>query len=273
MVKILILGGSGLVGRALINELNEGHDVYGTFASSVITSLPGDKQFQLEVQEIGKLVEIVSLIQPDIVISCLRGEFDHQLKFHKRIAEVLRNTKSRLYFFSTTNVFDGDFSKSHVETDPPIAESDYGKFKIECEKMLKDILADRAIILRIPAIWGKNSRRWNLIQESIKNNKSIDVYSNLICNNLLDVDLARQLRFIIENNLKGIFHMGSADTMSQSQFFEQILSKLGDNLDLLQYSLFEDNSQTYYFMLNTNRNDLPESLKSTNKDIISYLLG
>ena len=95
------------------------------------------KQFQLEVREINKLVDIVSLIQPDIVISCLRGEFDQQLKFHKRIAEVLRNTKSRLYFFSTTNVFDGDFSKSHVETDPPIAESDYGKYKIECENSVK----------------------------------------------------------------------------------------------------------------------------------------
>ena len=148
-----------------------------------------------------------------------------------------------------------------------------GSIKLNVKIVLNDTLADRAIILRIPAIWGKNSRRWNLIQESIKNNKSIDVYSNLICNNLLDVDLASQLRFIIENNLKGIFHMGSADPMSQSQFFEQILSKLRGNIDLLQYSLFEDNSQTYYFMLNTNRNDLPESLQSTNKDIITYLLG
>ena len=44
MEKILILGGSGLVGRALINEFKEGYDVYGTFASSAaITSLPDDK--------------------------------------------------------------------------------------------------------------------------------------------------------------------------------------------------------------------------------------
>ncbi|MEH7114445.1 sugar nucleotide-binding protein [Neobacillus niacini] len=273
MEKILILGGSGLVGKALINELKEGYDVYGTYASSLITSLPDDKQFQLKVQEINKLVELVSFIQPDIVISCLRGDFDQQLKFHEKLAEVLQNTKSSLYFFSTTNVFDGDLSKPHTETDTPIAESDYGKYKIECENRLKEVLADRAIILRIPAIWGKNSRRWNEINECIKNNESIDVYSNIVWNNLLDVDLASQLRFILEKKLKGIFHLGTADPIMQSQFYEQILSKLADETDLLRYNMYEDNSQTYYFVLNTNRNDNHESLQRTNEDIISYLLG
>ena len=50
----------------------------------------------------------------------------------------------------------------------------------------------------------------------------MDVYSNLVCNNLLDVQLAKQLRFIIENQLKGIIHLGTKDVMTQGQFFEQI---------------------------------------------------
>lgn len=273
MEKVLILGGSGLVGRALINEFKGGYEIYGTYSTTSMTSLPDDKQFQLEVQEINKLKEIISSIQPNIVISCLRGEFDQQLKFHKEMAEELRNTNSRLYYFSTTNVFDGDFSKPHIEIDVPNAESDYGKFKIDCENMLKDILADTVIILRIPAIWGKDSPRWNMIKENIKNAKGIDVYSNLVCNNLLDVQLARQLRFIIENKLKGIFHLGSVDTMTQSQFFEQVITKLGSGRDMLKYNYYQDGSNTYYFVLKSTRDDIPESLKSTNKDIISYLLG
>ena len=142
------------------------------------------------------------------------------------MALALRNSCSRVYYFSITNVFDGDFSRSHTETDIPIAESNYGKFKIECETMLKAALDERVIIIRIPAIWGRNSPRWNLIKESIKNNKGIDAYSNLVCNNLLDTHLAKQLRFIMQNDLKGIFHLGSADMMTQGQFYEQIVSKL-----------------------------------------------
>lgn len=85
--------------------------------------------------------------------------------------------------------------------------------------MLKEILDERGMMIRIPAIWGKDSPRWNLIKESIKNNKVIDVYSNLVCNNLLDVQLAKQLRFIIESKLKGIFHLGSVDSDESCTIF------------------------------------------------------
>lgn len=272
MEKVLILGASGLVGRALIDEFKDGFDLFGTYSSS-LTFLPDGKQFQLEIQQIDKLTNITRSIKPDIVISCLRGEFDQQIKFHKELAMELRNSSSRLYFFSTTNVFDGDYSKPHTEIDIPISESDYGNFKIECENMLKEILDERVMIIRIPAIWGKNSPRWNLIKESIIKNQMIDVYSNLVCNNLLDVLLAKQLRFIIENKLKGIFHLASEDMMTQGQFFEQIINTLASEKSILRYSFFQDNADTRYFALKSNRDDMPGTLQSTNKDIISYLLG
>ncbi|MCM3694738.1 sugar nucleotide-binding protein [Neobacillus niacini] len=272
MKKVLILGASGLVGRALIEEFKDRYDLYGTYAST-LTKLPHDKQFHLEVHQTKELRDILRSVKPDIVISCLRGEFGQQLTFHRELAEELRNTSSRVYFFSTTNVFDGDFSKPHTETDVPIADSDYGKFKIDCEIMLTEILKERVNIIRIPAIWGKDSPRWKMILDSIKNTTVIDVYSNLICNNLLDFHLARQLRFIIENKLKGIFHLGSVDTMTQSKFYEVVLTKLGSELDLLKSNYYLDNDKTYYFTLQSTRDDLPGSLQTTNNEIISYLLG
>ncbi|MGG1676990.1 sugar nucleotide-binding protein [Neobacillus sp. NRS-1170] len=272
MQKILILGASGLVGSALIDELKNDFDLFGTY-SSKLTSLPNDKQFQLEVQQLDKLKNITYSIKPDIVISCLRGEFDRQLEFHRELAQDLQNTSTRVYYLSTTNVFDGDFSRSHTEIDIPIAESDYGNFKIKCENILKKTLDERVKIIRIPAIWGKDSSRWNLIKESLKNEKEIDVYSNLVCNNLLDVLLAKQLRFIIEKNLNGIFHLGSTDLITHGEFFEQIICKLTNNKNILRYSLYQDTVDTRYFSLISNRNDIPTSFQCTNQDIISYLLG
>ncbi|MBI0577979.1 sugar nucleotide-binding protein [Neobacillus cucumis] len=272
MEKVLILGASGLVGRALSDELKDGFDVYGTY-STTLPSLPVGKQFQLEVKQTDKLKEIIHAIKPSMVISCLRGDYDHQLKFHKELASELHNKDSRLYFISTTNVFDGDYSRPYTETDLPFSQSDYGNFKIECEKMLRETLAERAMIIRIPAIWGKDSPRYHAIKESIKSQKVIDVYSNLVCNNLLDIQLAKQLRFIIESKLKGIFHLGSVDRMTQGQFYEQIISKLESENSLLNYHLFQDMTETFYFTLKSNREDMPSSLQSTNMDIISYLLG
>ncbi|MFP7300495.1 sugar nucleotide-binding protein [Neobacillus niacini] len=272
MKKVLILGASGLVGRALIEEFKEVYDLYGTY-SSTQPKLPSNKQFQLEVSQIHEMKEILRCIKPEIVISCLRGEFSQQLKFHKELAEELMNTSSSLYFFSTTNVFDGDFSKPHIESDHPNAESEYGKFKMDCEIMLKEALKDRAKIIRIPAIWGKDSPRWKMTLENIKNHKVMDVYRNLMCNNLLDVQLARQLAFIIENKLTGIFHLGSVDTMTQSQFYEDIFVKLGSDLNLLNSNDYLESDKTYYFAMQSTRNDIPKTLETTNKEIISYLLG
>ncbi|WP_082198047.1 sugar nucleotide-binding protein [Bacillus sp. FJAT-26390] len=271
MQKVLILGASGLVGRALIDELKNGFDLYGTYYSSV-TSLPIDKQYKLELHQIDQFKEMIRKIKPDIVISCLRGEFDQQLRLHKELAIELTNTNSRIYYFSTTNVFDGDYSRPHVETDIPVSESDYGKFKIACENMLQETLDERVIIVRIPAIWGKNGPRLSQIKENIKNNNEIDVYSNLVCNHLLDVMLAKQLRFIIEKDLRGIFHLGSVDRMTQGQFYEQLLSGLGSEKSILRNRFYQDKAATYYFQLSSIRDDLASSLQSKNEEIISYLM-
>lgn len=272
MEKVLILGASGLVGKPLVEELKTHFDVYGTYFSRK-TTLSDDKQFPLDVGQIDKLKEKMQQIKPDIVISCLRGDYPQQLLFHQELALEIRNNNGRLYYFSTTNVFDGDFSKPHIETDQPISETDYGKFKIECEHMLTEILGEQAMMIRIPAIWGKNSPRWNYINESIKQNKPIEVYSNLVCNNLLDVQLARQLRHIIESKLTGIFHLGSVDKMTQAEFYEMILTQLGNSKSLLKYQLLEDSPATCYFTLDSTRKDIPASFKTTNQEIIDYLLG
>lgn len=269
--RTLILGASGLVGRALVDELSHGFDLYGTYYSSE-TRLPREKEIQLDIQSIPQLKEVMRFIEPDIIISCLAGAFEQQLQFHKELAIELSDSVSRVYYFSTTNVFDGDDTRPHTETDIPVAESNYGKFKIECEGILKGILGDRVIIIRIPAIWGKDSPRLKVVKESLASNKAIDVYSNLFANNLLDVVLARQLRFIIEHDLRGIFHLGSTDMITHAEFYARLVTRLTNKKNLLQRHLYEDKTGPCYFRLDTLREDIPNILCCTHEDIISYLV-
>jgi dTDP-4-dehydrorhamnose reductase len=272
MQKVLILGASGLVGKALIEEMKDVFELYGTYCSSSAINLPKDKQFKLDVHETARLKELMRFINPDAAVSCLRGDFNKQLELHTELASELKNSKSQVYYFYTANVFDGDCSRHYSETDAPFAESDYGKFKINCENALKGKLDDRAVIIRIPVIWGKDSPRMNLIRESIENNKTIDVYSDLKCNNLLDTQLAKQLRFIIENQLTGTFHLGSVDIMSHGEFFEKIVNALSPERSILKFNLSNEAENTLYWGLTSNRNDTPDYLLTTNQQIISYLL-
>ena len=63
------------------------------------------------------------------------------------------------------------------------------------------------------------------------------------------------------------------DIMTQGQFYEQVIRKLGSDMCLIKYHLFQNKVDTSYFTLHSIRNDMPKSLESTNKDILSFILG
>ncbi|WP_318614376.1 sugar nucleotide-binding protein [Sporosarcina sp. YIM B06819] len=271
MKKLLILGASGLVGKAIAKECAKNFDVYGTYFSTK-TDLAEVKQFQLSVQDEGAIREILQVVQPDIIISSLRGDFDEQLTFHQNLTEAIKNKATMLYYFSTTNVFDGDLSMHHSESDAPIANSDYGRFKMNCENMLMQSLGNRSAIIRIPGIWGKNSPRMNSLKNNLETAEPIEAYSNLECSFLSDVQLARQVCFIFENELSGIFHLAAVDMVKECTFIEELAGQLTTGDINMQCNTYQDKETTYYFGLVSNREDLPEDLNITNKEIISYLV-
>jgi len=272
MKKLLILGASGLVGKAIAKECAKNFDVYGTYFSTK-TDLADDKQFQLNIQDEEAMREILHEVQPDIIVSSLRGDFDEQLTFHQNLAEAIKNKATMLYYFSTTNVFDGDMSRHHSESDAPIADSDYGQFKINCENMLTKSLGHRSTIIRIPGIWGKNSPRMNNLKENLEAAEPIQAHRNLECSFLSDRQLARQIRYIVENELTGIFHLGAVDMVRECTFIEKLAGKLTTGDINMQYNIYQDEETTYYFGLVSNRVDLPDDLNVTNEEIISYLVG
>ena len=270
MKKLLIIGASGLVGKALAKKCDKDFDVYGTYFTSA-TNLPDNKQFQMNIQEGEVLKKILNTVEPDIVISCLHGDFEQLLEFHRILAVELKNRSSLLYFLSTTNVFDGDLSRHHSEIDEPISKSEYGQYKINCEIMLQELMKDRAIIIRIPGIWGKNSPRFNILLRHIETNEPIKAYQNLECSFLTDVHLAKQLHFVLTNELRGIIHLTSKEKIIEAQFYEELIKKIASNQLAIQYTDYQDKEKIYFFGLDSSRNELPKNLKITNVEIIDYL--
>ena len=266
MDRILILGASGLVGSALANEVNKDYEVYGTYNNSKVTSI---KSIYFNINEVGKIMDILCKVNPSKIVYCLRGDFNCQIELLQILVKYLKHINGKLYFCSTANVFDGDITTPHFKNHEPIAESDYGKFKIQCESILKEGLSDNSIIFRLPMIWGKNSPRLNSLLTSLNNNEKIDTYTNLYLNNNTDVMLAKQICYIIKNELKGIFHLGSSDVVSYFEFIKGIIASLGFN-----HTNFNEEalpSEKHFFAVIPDFNDLPTELYFSNKNIISYL--
>lgn len=83
MNKILILGASGFIGQTLYKELCSYFDVYGTYFSH--KSFRDNQHFSHFNMEYDGIDELLSLRKPDIIISCLRGNFDLQLEVHHHL--------------------------------------------------------------------------------------------------------------------------------------------------------------------------------------------
>ncbi|MBU3146676.1 sugar nucleotide-binding protein [Clostridium sp. CF012] len=266
MDRILILGASGLAGKALLKELNNKYDVYGTYNSNKIVSI---NPIYFNISEVYKIIDILNTVKPLNIVYCLRGDFDCQIELINELVKYLKPSNGKLYFCSTANVFDGDTTTPHKKNEEPIAESDYGKFKIECEKILKKGLGDNSIIFRLPMIWGKNSPRLNSLVTALNNNEKVYVYTNLYINNNTDVMLAKQVSYIIENDLKGIFHLGSSEVINYYEFVKKVITKFGYNHT--KFNEEELPNDKYYLAVLPNDEDLPKEFNFSNENIIFYL--
>lgn len=266
MERVLILGASGLVGKAVSKELEQHYDVYGTYSSH---KLEGVNSIYYDLSEENGMVELLNQVQPLKIIYCLRGDFDTQLNRLHDLVDYLLPIGGKLYFCSTANVFDGDTSKSHYQDEQPVAVSDYGKSKIACENFLITSLTKNAVILRLPMIWGKDSPRFNSLRTALFNNEKIDIYTNIFVNHNTDTMLAKQIGFILQNNLEGIFHLGSPDVISHSDFITNLASHLG--YDHAQFNEEKGSEEKSFLAVLPKADQLPQTLVLSNAAVIHHL--
>ena len=265
--RILILGASGFIGRAVFMELQSYFEVYGTYCTNQEEF--GDNQvyfnYCLNASELNTILEEV---QPTCIISSLRGDFKEQYLAHGLLCEYIQaHHYCKLLYLSSVNVFDGKFDLPSYEFDRPLAESDYGKFKISIERMLLELIPAQTTIVRLPMVLGINSPRIIQLRQAIKNHAEFEVYPNLIISITTANKIAQQVHYIINKQLDGIYHLSSNDMIHHEDLFREITSKLGDNSPIFK-SVFRRNDDSYLAIL-PKKNKLPEVYKISVADVIA----
>ncbi len=81
--------------------------------------------------------------------------------------------------------------------------------------------------------------------------------------------IARQLCYMINNNMHGIFHLAAEDTISYKNLYFQLISRL--NLKSKIEENFEEKG--YFALLSKRYDEFPERLKITNMMVINYLIN
>jgi len=264
--KIFILGASGFIGRSLYSELQSYFDVYGTYCNNEATY--GDNQvyfnYNLGTTSLNNILEEV---QPTVIISSLRGDFNQQYKAHEELCEYVNNYHNcKLIYLSSVNVFDGKFELPSYENDKPFTESAYGKFKISIERLLLTTIPAQTTIVRLPMVLGIKSPRIVQLRQAIKNHTTFEVYPNLTISLTTADKIAQQIHYIISKRLDGIFHLASNDMVHHEDLFREITSKMGDKMPIFK-SAYRSNDDSYLAIL-PKKNILPKEYRISVAEVI-----
>jgi len=265
--NILILGGSGFIGNKLYKELNKFYNTFSTYNTSK-KKIKNQQYLYFKMEDLN-LNLLLKKIKPELIISCLRGDFEMQIITHKEITNYLTENNCKIIFLSSSNVFDVFRHYPSYEFDKTFSESPYGKFKIKIENLLFKLPVEKFIIARLPMIWGINSPRIKEIDENIYKMLPIEVYPNTIINVNSINRLCQQILYLINNNKKGVFHLGSYDLIYHYDFIKIIVEKRYDKKGIFKF-VYSSNEARYIATL-PKENRLPNHLETSYIDVIEDL--
>ncbi len=93
----LVFGGSGLVGKAIVRTISGDKDVqlYATCFKHQ-TPLTEERSIKLNIADLDKIYNLLTVLKPQTVISCFRGNYGDQLVLHTLIAKHLKQYSGKL---------------------------------------------------------------------------------------------------------------------------------------------------------------------------------
>jgi len=241
-MRILILGGDGMLGHRLFRHLNGRHDVRVTLHRN----LEAYREFGLfteanayagiDMGSLERMTGIVSDFRPEAMINCVgvvkqREEAKSAIPnleinalLPHRLAQLAQTTGGRLIQMSTDCVFSGRRG-NYRETDPSDAEDLYGR-----AKFLGEVSDSPCLTLRTSIIGRELTRKTGLLEWFLaQRGKTVKGFRNAIFSGFTTTEMSRiiELMLVTHPRASGLYHV-SADAISKYE----LLRKINDALEL-----------------------------------------
>ena len=245
--KLLIIGGSGLVGSTLLQYASPNYNIHFTYNTNKITF---DNISSTQINLLGNqkiIIDLIKEVQPDIVVNTAAHssvdlcETDHSIadKLHvditQDITQACKDIDSKLVYISTDAVFQGELNKKYTELDQPNPINYYGKTKLQAEQITLNT-SPKNVVLRTAVIygWHEKSRFTNWIIQTLKENHMVDPFIDQYNTPTLVDDLAKSLLSIFEKNISGMFHATGKSCLNRYEFALVLASTFGLDKKLIK---------------------------------------
>ena len=250
MKKIWITGAEGHIGTALL-DLLEGVEYQ---------LLPTDIE-EVDITKIDEVTQFVHVNRPDVVINCAgmtdvqecENNVDEAYRVNaigvRNVALAANEVNAKVIEISTDDVFDKESRVPYNEFDNVHPRTIYGKSKEAGEKILTQLL-NRFVIIRSSWIYGIGRDFVDEVLRNVGQGKTMEVPNNQYAAPTSAKELAKVIRYFIDNEEYGLYHVVCPGSCSRYEFARTILEYSGKAGELDLYPVvIEDSARPTYSVL------------------------
>lgn len=250
MKKIWITGAEGHIGTALL-DLLEGVEYQ---------LLPTDIE-EVDITKIDEVTQFVHVNRPDVVINCAgmtdvqecENNVDEAYRVNaigvRNVALAANEVNAKVIQISTDDVFDKESRIPYNEFDNVHPRTIYGKSKEAGEKILTQLL-NRFVIIRSSWIYGIGRDFVDEVLRNVGQGKTMEVPNKQYAAPTSAKELAKVIRYFIDNEEYGLYHVVCPGSCSRYEFARTILEYSGKAGELDLYPVvIEDSARPTYSVL------------------------
>jgi dTDP-4-dehydrorhamnose reductase len=223
-MKVLIMGGSGMLGHKLWQQFAARFDTSITFRGSLeyyrkCTLFDSDRALDhVSAEDFDGVVRVIDRLKPDVIVNCIGivkqaesandpiTSISVNALFPHRLAKLCRSLGIRLIQISTDCVFSGR-KGYYNEEDKSDAEDLYGRTKYLGELTYEGCLTLRTSIIGRELVTANGLIEWFLSQDGL----TVKGYTNAIFSGFTTICMAEIIGMIItgQPDMSGVWHVAS----------------------------------------------------------------
>lgn len=244
-MRILILGGDGMLGHRFFLHVRGRHQVRLTLRQDLATYKAFDLFARenayggIDVRRTESVLEVMADFRPEVVVNAVgivkqRSEANDAIPsleinslLPHRLAVLCRAAGARLIHFSTDCVFSGK-TGNYSESSTPDAEDLYGR-----SKLLGELDGSPSITLRTSMIGPELSRHSGLLDWFLAQRGTINGYRKAVFSGFTTIEMSRIIERIATRfpDAHGIYHVSSAP-ISKYELLCKLRDRLGCRIEI-----------------------------------------
>lgn len=238
-MRILILGGDGMLGHQLLRQWQGQHEVRVTLRRDPDAYArfglfrPGNSYYGVDIVRTQELVGVLADFHPQAVVNAVGivkqqsaakesiPSIEINALFPHCLAVLCKAVGARLIHMSTDCVFSGR-KGNYQESDLPDAEDLYGK-----SKYLGEVYDTHCVTLRTSIIGTELTRKKSLVEWFLAQQGPVKGYRKAIFSGFTTIEMARIIERLLVQHPRacGLYHVSSAP-ISKLELLTKIMEKL-----------------------------------------------